>query len=61
MSDFAIQGFENFDIQPVRKRKAVSDSKMNAIKIFAAIFGILLLCELCGYIKITTLLFFCIN
>ncbi|WP_296328128.1 FtsQ-type POTRA domain-containing protein [uncultured Treponema sp.] len=49
MSDFVIQGFENFDIKPVRKRKAVSDTKMNAIKIFAAIFGILLLCELCVY------------
>ena len=49
MSDFVIQGFENFDIKPVRKRKAVSDTKMNAIKIFAAIFAILLLCELCVY------------
>lgn len=49
MSDFVIQGFENFEMHGSRKRKVVSDSKMNAIKIFAAIFGILLVCELCVY------------
>ena len=49
MSDFVIQGFENFEVHGSRKRKAVSDSKLNAIKIFAAIFGILLICELCVY------------
>ena len=49
MSDFVIQGFENFEVHGDRKRKAISSSKMNAVKIFAAIFGILLLCELCVY------------
>ena len=49
MSDFVIQGFENFEVHGSRRRKVVSDSKMNAIKIFAAIFGILLICELCVY------------
>ncbi|MBO6220119.1 MAG: FtsQ-type POTRA domain-containing protein [Treponema sp.] len=49
MSDFVIQGFENFEVHGSRKRKAVSSSKMNAVKIFAAIFGILLICELCVY------------
>ncbi len=49
MSDFVIQGFESFEVNTSRKRKAVSDTKMNAVKIFAAIFGILLLCELCVY------------
>ena len=49
MSDFVIQGFENFEVHGRRKRKAVSSSKMNAVKIFAAIFGILLICELCVY------------
>ena len=44
MSDFVIQGFENFEVHGSRRRKVVSDSKMNAIKIFAAIFGILLIC-----------------
>ena len=48
MSDFVIQGFENFEVHG-RRKKAVSESKMNAVKIFAAIFGILLLCELCVY------------
>ena len=49
MSDFVIQGFENFEVHGSRKRKTVSSSKMNAVKIFAAIFGILLICELCVY------------
>ncbi|MCR4822718.1 MAG: FtsQ-type POTRA domain-containing protein [Treponema sp.] len=49
MSDFVLQGFERFDVEPARKRKTVSSAKMNAVKIFAAIFGILLLCELCVY------------
>ena len=49
MSDFVIQGFESFEVNTSRKRKTVSDTKMNAVKIFAAIFGILLLCELCVY------------
>ncbi|WP_294427909.1 FtsQ-type POTRA domain-containing protein [uncultured Treponema sp.] len=49
MSDFVIQGFENFEVHGTRKRKVVSESKMNAVKIFAAIFGILLICELCVY------------
>ena len=49
MSDFLIQGFDNFEVHGSRKRKAVSSSKMNAVKIFAAIFGILLICELCVY------------
>ena len=48
MSDFVIQGFENFEVHG-RRKKMVSDSKMNAVKIFAAIFGILLICELCVY------------
>ena len=49
MSDFIMQGFENFEVHGSRKRKVVSDSKMTAVKIFAAIFGILLVCELCVY------------
>ncbi|MBQ9909436.1 MAG: FtsQ-type POTRA domain-containing protein [Treponema sp.] len=49
MSDFVIQGFEGFEVHGSRKRKSVSSSKLNAIKIFAAIFGILLVCELCVY------------
>lgn len=49
MSDFIIQGFENFEVHGSRKRKNTSDSRMNAVKIFAAIFGILLICELCVY------------
>lgn len=49
MSDFVIQGFENFEPRGNRRRRAVSDSKLGAVKIFAAIFGILLLCELCVY------------
>ncbi|MBQ9622503.1 MAG: FtsQ-type POTRA domain-containing protein [Treponema sp.] len=48
MSDFVIQGFENFEVHG-RRKKVVSDSKLNAVKIFAAIFGILLICELCVY------------
>lgn len=48
MSDFVIQGFENFEVHG-RRKKVVSDSKLNAVKIFAAVFGILLLCELCVY------------
>ena len=48
MSDFVVQGFENFEVHG-RRKKMVSDSKMNAVKIFAAIFGILLICELCVY------------
>ncbi|MBQ9206007.1 MAG: FtsQ-type POTRA domain-containing protein [Treponema sp.] len=49
MSDFVIQGFEGFEAHGSRKRKAISGAKVNAVKIFAAIFGILLLCELCVY------------
>lgn len=49
MSDFVLQGFESFEIKPVRKKKHISSSRLNAVKIFAAIFGILLLCELCVY------------
>ncbi len=49
MSDFVIQGFENFEVHGSRKDKGISESKMNAVKIFAAIFTILLLCELCVY------------
>ena len=49
MSDFVIQGFEGFEAHGSRKRRAISESKMNAVKIFAAIFSILLLCELCVY------------
>ena len=48
MSDFVIQGFEGFEVHGSR-RKAVSAAKLNAIKIFAAIFSILLVCELCVY------------
>ncbi|MBQ4379022.1 MAG: FtsQ-type POTRA domain-containing protein [Treponema sp.] len=49
MSDFVIQGFENFELYGRRKRKTVSDTKMTAVKIIAAIFAILLVCELCVY------------
>lgn len=49
MSDFVIQGFESFEVHSVKKRKPVPSSKMGAVKIFAAIFGILLVCELCVY------------
>ena len=38
MSDFVIQGFENFEVHGSRKRKVVSETKLNAVKIFAAIF-----------------------
>ena len=56
MSDFVIQGFENFEVHG-RRKKVVSDSKLNAVKIFAAVFGILLLCELCVYF----FFFFCLD
>lgn len=49
MSDFAIPAFENFEVYGSRKRKVVSDTKMAAVKIIAAIFVVLLLCELCVY------------
>jgi len=49
MSDFVINGFENFEVYGSPKRKVVSDSKMAAIKIIAAIFAVLLVCELCVY------------
>ena len=37
MSDFVLQGFESFEIKPVRKKKHISSSRLNAVKIFAAI------------------------
>ena len=49
MSDFVLQGFENFEVHGSRKNKSSSNSRFGAIKIFFAIFGILLLCELCVY------------
>ena len=49
MSDFVVQGFENFEVHGSRRKKVVPNSKMNAVKIFAAVFAILLLCELCVY------------
>ena len=52
MSDFAFQGFEKFEVSQIRKVKKVSKTKTNAIKIFIAIFGILLVCELCVYLFI---------
>ena len=52
MSDFVFQGFEGFEVVPVKKTKKTTGSKSNAIKIFVAIFGILLICELCVYLFI---------
>jgi len=49
MSDFVVQGFENFEVSKMRKTRKISKAKTNAVKIFIAIFGILLVCELCVY------------
>lgn len=51
MSDFAFNGFENFEITDSKRTKK-SSSKFKGIKIFIAISLILLVCELCVYLFI---------
>ncbi len=50
MSDFAFNGLDGFELSEIRVQKKKNSSKLNGIKIFVAIFGILLICELCVYL-----------
>lgn len=50
MSDFVFQGFEGSDIPREVSRRKSGGTKLGALKIFSAIFAILLVCELCVYL-----------
>lgn len=52
MSDFvfhSLDGFEGFEIKKSKSKKNKSSGKLNMVKVFVAIFSILLVCELCVY------------
>ncbi|WP_407428202.1 cell division protein FtsQ/DivIB [Treponema sp.] len=52
MSDFVFQGFENFEISGIKKSRKSSKNKTNVIKVFVAIFCILLVCEFLVYMLV---------
>lgn len=52
MSDFvfhSLDGFEGFEVRKAKPKKAKKSGKMSLVKVFVAIFSILLVCELCVY------------
>ncbi|MBQ0050529.1 MAG: FtsQ-type POTRA domain-containing protein [Treponema sp.] len=49
MSDFVFQSLEGFEVGNSKKHKKSKDSKTGLIKVFVAIFSILLICELAVY------------
>lgn len=52
MSDFvfhSLDGFEGFEVRKAKPKKAKKSGKMSLVKVFVAIFAILLACELCVY------------
>lgn len=52
MSDFvfhSLDGFEGFEVRKANPKKAKKSGNMSLVKVFVAIFSILLVCELCVY------------
>lgn len=52
MSDFvfhSLDGFEGFEVRKAKPKKAKKSGNMSLVKVFVAIFSILLVCELCVY------------
>lgn len=52
MSDFvfhSLDGFEGFEVRKSKQKKAKKSGNRSLVKVFVAIFSILLVCELCVY------------